>query len=109
MKIVAYIRMPLDVKVEFDKQLFEVSSAIQKITDWEITKVFTEEYDGLNTNISPVIEKCERYCKLHQISVIAIRDRTRISRLFPTYKTVINKFKEQGINFWSCIDKEFLN
>ncbi|HPY85395.1 MAG TPA: recombinase family protein, partial [Ruminococcus flavefaciens] len=108
-KIVAYIRLPLNVKEVFDKQLYEVSSAIQKKPDWVITKVFTEEIGGLNTNISPVLENCLKYCQTHQISVIAIRDRTRISRFIPTYKTVINSFKEQGIKFWSCIDKEFLN
>ena len=109
MKIVAYIRLPLNVKVEFDKQIFEISSGIQKKTDWVITKVFTEEIDGLYMNISPVLENCLRYCQTHQISIIAVRDRSRISRLPPTYKTVINIFKEEGIKFWSCIDKEFLN
>lgn len=109
MKIVAYIRLPLNVKDEFDKQIYEVSSTIQKETDWVITKMFTEEIGGLNDTISPGLENCLSYCQMHKVSIIAIRDRTRLSRIMPTLNTIINTFEEEGIKFWSCIDKEFLN
>lgn len=108
MKIVAYVRLPLNVKDEFDKQILEVSSVIQKETDWVITKIFTEEIGGLNKSISPGLENCLTYCKKHKISIIAIRDRTRLSRSMPTLNAIINIFEEEGIKFWSCSAKEFL-